>query len=501
MSAMMPLTIEEMQQQIRDLNTRTDALQAQVDAGISGTPGAPSLIGAPSSDIVNLLRNSDFTYPDSTYNPTSSYADKADRPADWYARDSSLTTQFTENNGATESAESVKLLKFSNTGGITTGTKNLAVSDSLFVAADATNEIAITGAGASHGIEVSVIDTFTDANHVVIHDNATFTVASALTRTYPVASKAVWNRQRGTIEQGEDWCIAQPLIQNLPDPGKTLFAQAIFKLNSDAGITSLPAGTGLQFSLWDNTSGIQKIVEGAVFDLTGSLISGAGAVTRYYILEVVISESSSFFSNVASPLTIVSTPDPTAGSPGQVKVDWQKFAAAFKYRLWRADSVMGATNFYLVEEVETGVTSLFDNGGRNGTSRTIAAKNQQAIAIFANFGAQITNDWQRAVFAINVPTTYNKAATTDKLWLRIDFVDAAGAYVAVGRLAIAIDRVGLSNNRGSWTQSPLDIGSGATIVSGSPDPNVGSGSGGGGGAGGGGGGPDDGGGSGGFLPT
>lgn len=492
---LMKLRFEELQQQVKDLQGQTDTLQAQIDAGGTGTPGAPGSITAPSADIVNQLRNSDFTYPDSTYNPTSSYAAKADRPADWYARDASLTTQFTENNGATESPESVKLIKFSNTGAITAGTKNLAVSDSLFVAGDVTSDVAITGAGASHGIEQSVIDTFTDANNVVIHDNATFTVANALTRVWPAASKAVWNRQRGEIEIGDGWCLAQPLIQNLPDPGKTLFAQAIFKLNSDAGATGLPAGTGLQFSLWDNTSGIQKIVEGAVFSITGSLISGSGAVTRQYILEVVVSELVSFFSNVASPLSIGSTADPASGSPGQVKVNWQKFNAAFKYRLWRSDSVIGLTHYYLVEEVETGVTGLFDNGGHNGTSRTIAQVNQQAKSIFRTFGAEITTDWQRAVFQLNVPTTYNKALTTDKLWLRMDFVDASGVLTSVSTLAVSLDRVGFSNSRGNWAASSLDLGSGAQIVSGNPDPTSGFG---GGGSGGGETGPKGGGG---FLPT
>ncbi len=476
--ALMKLRFEELQQQVRDLQTQTQTLQEQVASGATGTPGAPSSGSTvPTGDIVNQLRNSDFTYPDSTYNPTSTYAAKADRPADWYARLATTATQFTENNGATESPESVKLLKFSNTGAITTGTKNLAVSDSLFVAGDATSEVTISGAGASGGIHDSIIDTFTDANHVVIHDNAIDSVIQALTRVWPASTPTAWNRQRGTIELGGGWCIASPLIQNLPDPGKTLFGQAIFKLNSDAGITSLPAGTGLQFSLWDNTSTIKATVEGAVFDITGSIISGAGAVTRYYILEVVISESETFFSNVASPLTIASTPDPTNISPGQIKVSWQKFSAAFKYRLWRADSVIGATHFYLVEEVETGVTEVNDNGGRNGTSRTIAAKNQKALAIFKDFSAQITTDWQRAFFPINVPTTYNKAATTDKLWLRIDFVDSTGAYVAVDPLAVAIDRVGWSNSRGNWAASSLDIGSGAQIVSGSPDPTAGGGGG------------------------
>lgn len=461
--------------------------------------------------MTNFLQDSDLNTSDAvrrqfTYTTPGSPDDATLVCSYWYARDASTTGVFTPSDALLESPEAIPYVRLT-TGSITIGTKNLTVDTSTFLASDQTESYTayVLNAGTAGDPLISTIATFTDATHVVLTDNAVSTQTGVTVLVYrdPLAD-TLWNNAGGTILWGNDDCLFTFLDKNYGrlGVGNNIFVVCIVKLNSDIGVESLPDDYQLQISLYDNTAGQEKIIEGEPFDITATLVLGTGLVDRRYILRVD-TPNDYFYSDVASPAVVTNTPNPASGSPGQVSVEWQQFPAATAYQLYRSDSIRGLANYYPVTPpIYTGVTNAQDLGDLSPLSGpyAITQRNMRATAVIKQIGTKILPGWNSVFAHIQLPSTYDMSLTdANSQGLRFEILDGAGAPATIPQFGILFDRIGAAYNNGGWAVSSQDAAAPGDFEGNSPDPNGTNPTGGGGGGTGGGGDiTKDG--SGGFLP-
>lgn len=455
--------------------------------------------------IGNRIRNgeadfSDHVYISATYTPP----DNENRPFGWYAQAATLAAAITETIAATESAKSIKLLRTATDGAMTAADNTLDSASLAFLAADVGYKVFVGGAGTAGAPLITTIASFTSATEVELTAPSVGAVAGAFIAVWPSGHDTAWHKGQGNLWMGGADALYAPIPKTLFYPGKAVYVVGKCKLNGDMNVTALDPTWRLRLSIWDNTGSQKKIIEGAPFALAGSIIAGAGAKTRKYVLVVNTPTIVYYLSDVASPLSIGSLPAVLpAGSAGQVLVSWPSFTDAESYELYRSDTDGGLTNYYKLIKITNGDTSFIDQGGRNGNAFDLSVQvNPRAEIFIENFGLNIlAGFWLQFggtasnAIKIQMPTKYNYALTTDKQYLRIDVVDDTDTPVALDPLAILFDQIGCGLTNGSYDYSAEDLQFTANVVISTPDGSTGgTPSGGGGGDG-----PKDGGG-GGFLP-
>lgn len=496
MESIVEISKWEQAQQDRAQQDQIDDLQNQIDLLNQAVNVTATAIPAPV--MVNLLQDADINTSDLVRRGFG-YAGSDTHPAFWLARDNNLTTQFTDSTNAAASPEAINEVFTTSNASISLGTPNtLTTAAAFFTAGMVGQNVFIQGAAAAGADLTTTITAFGSSASVTINTAATTAVGpSAIIAVYPTAD-TLWDVNAGTLMWGGDDTFVQPLGKNYCRPGFStfLFVRAQLKYNTVFNVAPISSDHKLRISVWDNTSGIQAIIQGAEFSLTASLDSGAGAVTRHYVLQVITPApvpDNFFYSNVASPASVGSTADPLAGSPGQVSVSWQTFPAgvAQQYNVYRSDSVRGLANYYLIGQINTGVTEFQDLGGLSidgSNPIAITATYMKAQAIVLDIGDKILNTgWSQLTATIITPPTYNLGATAPiSQYLRFDILNADGSLATVTSKAILVDFIGMAVAPGLWAPNPNDVLATGDFQSNAPDPASGGGATGGGGGGGGG---------------
>lgn len=281
---------------------------------------------------------------------------------------------------------------------------------------------------------------------------------------------AYWNKTTGEIVYGTRAALAQPLPKNLAFPAGTVYCRFQVK-KSNGGIT-IPDNWRLRAAIWDNTAGQEKIIEGAVFDLTvNAAVAAPGSFTRKYILRVD-TNMDFFYSDVLTPSQVTNQVSVTnIDNVNFVNVSWQVFPEAASYKLYRHETEFNEWREIAV--IRNGATSFRDVGGRVGLplftppGANILPRGQ---ALFVNFGEFVTTEYQDAIFNIFIPSNYSYAATTGKQWIRIDMVDENLNDVIMPDDALLIDKVAVGYTNGRFTYSSQDLVVGATVQATTPPP-------------------------------
>lgn len=466
----------------RALNTRLDGVETQLATAQSQLLSTQASIpGIPT--IGNRVRNGEFDFNDLVYITATYGAASADRPFGWYAQDSTLNTVITETVAATESARSIKLLKTATDGVISLGTPNtLTSATAAFVAGDVGSNVWIKGAGVAGADLLTTISAFTSATVVSITTAASTAVTAAFVAVY--TNNTGWHKGQGNVWLGGIDALYAPIPKTLFYPGKNVFMVGKVKLNGDMNRTALDPTWKLRIAIYDNTAGQQKIIEGAPFALKGSVISGAGAKTRQYILVVNTPTAVYYLSDITTPLSIGSLPAPVpSGSAGSVLISWIAFTDAESYELYRSDTDGGLTNYYKLITIQNGDTTFIDQGGRNGSPFAFTTQvNPKAQAFLENFGKELTSSsWEFFRRTITIPGKYNYAATTGKQFLRVDVVDATNTPVTMSPLTVILDQLGVGLTPGAFDYATEDLQFVGNTVITNPDPATGGSGGGGGG--------------------
>jgi hypothetical protein len=281
--------------------------------------------------------------------------------------------------------------------------------------------------------------------------------------------QAYWVKANGEISFGTAAAILSPLPKNLAFPASTIFCRMQVK-KTNSGIV-IPDNYRLRASIWDNTSGQQKVVEGAVFDISATPAVGApGSFTRQYILRVD-SSMDFFYSDVLTPVSVANQVSVSAtDNVNFVTVSWQVFPEAVRYRLYRHDSEFN--EWRLIADIFNGANSFRDVGGRTGELLNLPGANilPRAHALFVNFGEFVTDQYKDVIFNIFVPSNYNYALTTNKQWIRLDMVDENLSFVTIPDEALLIDKFAVGYNNGRFTYSSRDLAAVASVVATTPPP-------------------------------
>ena len=462
-----------MVQQMKGLMTEVQNLQSQV-AGLSATTQA-AVRSAVASSIINFLRNTDlntsdfgrrgFTYttPDDAHNVC----------AFWYAVASASAGPFVDSVTGTESADAIAYVIEVDNASITTGTKNLSTATAFFTAAMATKRCIVVGAGASGANLDTIIDTFTDSTHVILHDNAGTTVGpDGVARVSDAGKDTVWNSAAGYLEYGGALALVSPLQKNYcrPGVGNDIFVVFSCQLNTNINADPLTDDYQMRVSVWDNTAGQQKVIEGTPITIQATLDRGTGSVTRHYIVRYYNASGDTFLSSTSSPASVSGTPNPTAVDPGQVSVVFPMYPTVQSVQVFRSDNSTSLGDYYLIDTVSTGIDNVQDNGGRDqGPYAFPADDNWKADALIFSFGAQITNSWQPVSFHILTPATYDLNNTNaNSQWLRLDILDSAGNIVAIPPMALLLDFFALGYRPGTWSVSADDQQAAGDFTSNAP---------------------------------
>lgn len=306
----------------------------------------------------------------------------------------------------------------------------------------------------------------TDTAQVVEH---TTTVRSNDRISTDTALQTYWDKTSGQLVYGSRCAVYHPLPKNLAFPASSLFCR--FQVKKFSGAVSLTGSWRLRASIWDNTAGQQKIIEGAPFDISANPAVGSpGAFTRKYLLRVD-TPMDFFYSDVLTPVQVTNQVSVTnIDNINFVTVTWQTFAEAAKYTLYRHDSEFN--EWRVIAEIVNGATTFRDVGGRTGNLHIPPVANilPRAQALFVNFGSYVTPEYQDAIFHIFIPTSYSYAATTNKQWLRIDMVDENLTLVTLPDDALVFDKVSLGYTNGRFTYSGRDLQANAAVAATTPPP-------------------------------
>ncbi len=235
----------------------------------------------------------------------------------------------------------------------------------------------------------------------------------------------------------------------------------------------IPLTDDYQFraSIWDNSFGQQKIIEGAPIAITATLDRGTGAVTRQYVVRYLNASGDSFLSSVSSAASVGGTPSPVNVDPGQVSVVYPMYSTVQSVQVFRSDNETSLSDYYLIATVSTGIDNVQDNGGRSGTVYNFTDDPWLADAIVLNIGSKLTGDLLPVSMQILTPATYDLSATDpNSQWLRLDILDSTGAIVAIPPMALELDFFGLSYRPGSWILSSDDQQAEGDFESNAPNP-------------------------------
>lgn len=462
--------------QLQGLVNAVNDLQNQL-TGLSQATATVARAGSAGS-IINFLRNTDLNTADAgrrqfTYTTPD---DAANVCAFWYAPDNAAAGPFVDSTATVESADAIAYVQVGEgQGGITTGTPNLVSIGTLFSAGMVTKRCIVVGAGVAGANLDTIIDAFIDSQHVTLHDNAGTTVVDANVLISNPAADTVWYAAGGSIWMGGSSALMSPLQKNYARPGVGNSIFIIFNVRLNPLNNAVPITTDytMRLSVYDDTTGQQKIIEGAPITITATLDRGSGAVIRQYVVRYLNASGDSFLSSAGSPASVPGTPSPLAGDPGQITVTYPMYQTVQSVQIFRSDDETSLSDYYLLDTVSTGIDNIQDNGGRSGAIYNFGAEDPWLCdAILPNIGKRIGTPWSFFVFHALTPATYNLDNTDpNSQWLRLDFLDSAGALATIPAMALEFDFFGLSYAQGTWQPSSDDQAAAGDFTSNSPSPS------------------------------
>lgn len=280
-----------------------------------------------------------------------------------------------------------------------------------------------------------------------------------------------WFKDGGIAVLGGKMALGHPLSKNVALPGSILFATLQLKTNT--GVT-IPESYKLRVGIWDNTAGIERIIEAATFNITAvPTFPAPGTFDRDYILRVDTA-STFFYSNVTAPVSVANQVSVSAiDNTNFVSVRWTPFPEALRYRLYRFDSEF--SEWRLIADIANGAVQFEDKGGRSGSLFTppLTNVNLKAEANFPGFGQSLNDsDFTDILLSIRIPSAYVYSLTTNKQWFRLDVLDASDNFVTLGAGDLFVDKVSVSYTSGRWSFSAKDLDVPTTIVTQDPPPTV-----------------------------
>lgn len=291
------------------------------------------------------------------------------------------------------------------------------------------------------------------------------------------ADKSFWNKVSGDARIGANTILGQKLTNNYASRGNRIFVR--FEAAKVAGAT-IADSLQARVSIFDNTAAKRKIIEGGLKNLTTAVQGTAGTFTRKYILKTVLSSGEFYYSDVTAAgggtvINALSVNNNTNQTVNYVNVSWSAVIEQAAYILYRHDSEFN--EWRQIAEIVNGTPSFRDAGGRNGTiplSFPPAQINARATAVIKNFGIQLRENLQEAVFSIRIPSEYVYAETDPRSqWLQIEFLKSDGTPATALELSnggIIIDKVGFSFAGGRWLPSAKDQQTTAAITTTAPPP-------------------------------
>jgi hypothetical protein len=297
-----------------------------------------------------------------------------------------------------------------------------------------------------------------------------------------------YDKVNGTIELGgvtETWDLAVPIPNDVVFPGQVFYVQFEAMLRT---ADPMPSGLQMEASIFDNTAGQQKIIEGGNFAITDDAggdpgvtygIPGSTSVNYKIIAETDSGERTE--SNVLNfpnaPAVFDEFNHPRirfSGVPGFIKFEiYREMGGVYELRHVVANTIEGT--YFDVGNPPVRVVDGFPSASED---------RPRAHAITNNFspGSLNGNGWIRHALTVLVPTTYNRGVTGSGMqYFRLGPVGATDVPRQV-----LIRRVGLSMGSGKWARSPEDIRPGVRSApstsavgagSGSSDPGTGGGGG------------------------
>lgn len=272
-----------------------------------------------------------------------------------------------------------------------------------------------------------------------------------------------WDKASGLLRLGAGDILGQRLANNYASVGNRLFIR--FEIAKKDAAVVLSPSISLKVSVFDNTTGQLKTLEGAVKTVSGVKAGASGILQRKYLLKVILANGDFYYSDITSAgaatvANTLSVSDRTNPTANYVEVSWTASAEQVAYQLMRHDSEFA--EWRMVAEITNGATSFRDSGGRDGilfVAPTVQI-NSKAISTIKNIGGLITNKLQEVIMALRIPSGYNFAATAAKSqWLQIQFVKADGTPCTLTEVpagSIVIDKVGMSYAGGKWLPSAKD---------------------------------------------
>jgi len=296
---------------------------------------------------------------------------------------------------------------------------------------------------------------------------------------------AVWATNSGSVTITGGYKIATKLPQKNAHAGAYLAVN--MNISKPTGIT-LGDDLICKVSIWDNTD--LRILRGSKPTLASTKNNShtGGTVTRQYILEVLMPDGRTFYSDTSSFTTgqnqvINSVSAVTPDTTNTVSVSWSRILGASRYRIYRRTPSEADTNWYLVGTITNGTPLFVDTGGIGGGVWTVPSFSNNAkefaraeafLEDVETFINTATEEVDNISFGIRIPTNFSVNGNQYLVieFLKSDYTDTTSTEIPTN--GIRIDRVGLSYTNGRWTPSAKDMAVNA-IISGNPNPPASSG--------------------------
>ncbi len=480
---------ENERDQVRELGRRLARLNEAVDIiqRTTTTTTADDIIPG----MVNFLDNSDFIFSDEAYN-ASAYADDEDVLAQWYGRTQATAASYTENTAGAESGESVR--RSAHTSGARTGVEWLDSEGTVIMTGGYRLASRLPAKHASAGNYLAA--RFQCSKRSV---SFTFVAADVTIGTEKITENAHGLANGTRVTLTTDGTLPAPLTIStnyyIVNAGANDFELSLTSGGAAVNLTDTGSGGAThtvhpqiaediiaKVSIWDNTD--NRILRGTKPPLT-SQKSGShtgGTVTRQYILEVVMPDGRTFYSDTSVFTTnqnqVVNSVATTAiDADDFVTVAWSAVVGSSRYRVYRRTPAEADTAWYLVGTITNGSTSVRDFGGTGGGDWAVPAfsndnkEYQLAEGFFEDIGEllQTADDTNEASFGIQVPSSFtpNGNQFIQIEFLQSDYTNTTTAQIPTDSLRI--DRVGLSYTNGRWVPSARDASRNPTPT-GTPSP-------------------------------
>lgn len=299
---------------------------------------------------------------------------------------------------------------------------------------------------------------------------------------------AEWDTGTGAILLTGGYVIASPLPSPFCSAGNYLACR--MQMTRVDG-TNIGSGTKLKVSIYDNTD--TRIIRGSIPSLVATKIGthSGGTITRQYILEILMPDGKTFYSDTSSFTTgqnqVINSISPlSVDSNNYVNITLPNIVGASRYNLYRKATSGSDTNWYLVDSVPSTESQISDFGGTGGKNAwSIPSfdythkQYQVAEAYIDDLDEKVTETASptEVIVGIRVPTNF---VINGEQWLQIEFVKSDYSNSTTSEIpadSIYIDKIGLSYTNGRWFASSRDLTKNATpIIPSTPIPSGGGGS-------------------------